>query len=112
MDDIVDNDYVGDIYIPNRKVQEKPYIERFFTCPKCGMLHIYNYVVETCQPVRRERCWEAFRIIPAEDFCVKAQDGLCNIVMDCRANGIATIHTRKMWKPYSLIKPRRLTRWE
>lgn len=101
---------------PNLKPVEKPYIEYFIICPRCHELRRFDYLPGDCGAVTCQKCKTPFRHIPHNGYCQsRGSNGTpwsCGRVLDCLTEGLVTMQVREMWKPYSLIKPRRLTRWD
>jgi hypothetical protein len=104
---------------PGRKTGR---LERVFTCPQCDAILFLSYDVDeivhgifrgwsnpkkSCYHWACQHCKHKFVLMSSRSKCE-----ICKDRADCLLHGTAEIITRKVYKPYSTIKPKRSTVWE
>lgn len=111
---------------PNLKKSKKGQTIRYFVCPQCGHIFTLSFVVDlevfdhgrnayrygryddpNCFKIHCYHCNTTFRLMSPRADCKG-----CPRTIDCLLNGHAISLTRRMFKPYSLINPKRITYWE
>lgn len=97
------------------------HLERVYVCPQCGAVKFLAYEVDEiiygrgnswrqardCFDVACQYCKHQFKLMTSRSKCEH-----CSARTECLLHGTAEIITRRMYKPYSTIKPRRMTVWE